>query len=88
MTGNYPLQETDIQHLVNSINRLVGVIESSKKDIVEKHACLETLGKLLSAQKALSTVAKEMIKRGIIQCAEDYNPAELSAVLETMFKFN
>jgi len=49
------LKEKDVKYLVASINRLVGVLNSSKKDIEDNHACEETVGKLVAAKGAIAT---------------------------------
>ena len=80
------LKEKDIKYLVASINRLVGVLNSAKKDIEENHACEETVGKLISAKGAISRAARELINRGVLDCLNSYSKDELEEAIKLMFK--
>ena len=83
---NYKFNEKDRKYLVDSINRLTGVINSAKNDIEEDHACLETISKLVAARGAINKVVQEMVSRGVLKCVSDYSEEELEIILKTLLK--
>jgi len=84
--GGMTLQEKDIKYLVANINRLIGVLESAKKDIVENHACEETVSKIQAAKGATGRVGRELINRGVLSCLQNYSKEELEEAVKLMFK--
>ena len=80
------LQEKDIKYLVANLNRLIGVLESAKRDIQENHACEETVSKIHAAKGAAARVGIELINRGVLSCLQDYSKEELEEAIKSMFK--
>ncbi len=85
---NLELQNEDRKKIVQNINKVIGQLESAKKDILEDHACEETLYLLMAARGATNRVAKDLIQNGILKCISNYSPEELESAIKILFKLD
>jgi DNA-binding FrmR family transcriptional regulator len=85
---NFKIKPEDKKRLLDSINRIAGVIQSIKSDVEGDHACDETVTRVQAAKGALSTLGKEMITFGVLNCLSRYSKEELQSAVKIMFKID
>ena len=85
---NFLIEETDKKKLTQNINKIIGQLESVKRDIDEGHACEETFYLLLAAKGACNSVGKDMVNKGVLKCMSSYSQKELETALNLLFKID
>lgn len=78
----------DKKKVIQNINKVIGQLESVKKDVERDYACQETLYLLMAARGATNRIAKDMIQNGILKCISEYSQEELEQAIKILFKLD
>jgi DNA-binding FrmR family transcriptional regulator len=80
--------DADKQKFVSGINKLIGQLETIKKDILNDNACDESLIQILAIKGGVSKIGREMIGKGILDCLDEYSKEELELVFKNLLKLD
>jgi DNA-binding FrmR family transcriptional regulator len=71
-----------------SINRIIGQLDSIKSEILNDEACDESLTQILAIKGGVERVGLDLLSKGVLDCLQDYSKEELSIVFKNMFKLD
>jgi DNA-binding FrmR family transcriptional regulator len=85
---HFILSDTEKQKLVTNINKIIGQLESIKRDISQNEACDESLTQILSIKGGVEKIGRELVGKGILECLTDYSTSELEVIIKNLFKLS
>lgn len=85
---NFQIAVEDRKKIIQNINKIIGQLESIKREVEENEACEETFYLLLAAKGACNRVGKDMVNKGLLSCMSSYSQAELEKALDLLFKID
>lgn len=85
---NLTLSGDDRKKIIQNINKIIGQLESVKKDVEENHACLETLYLLMATKGAASRVGQDMLSSGVLKCMDKYSQKDIEKTIALIFKLD
>ena len=71
-----------------SINKIIGQLESLKKDIDNDNTCDESLTQILAIKGGVETVGRNLVGKGVLECLNNYSKSELELIIKNMFKLS
>lgn len=63
------------------INRIIGQLNSVKKDLEDDHACEESLIQLQAARGAIASLINILIEEGILECLSEYPQDQINSII-------
>jgi DNA-binding FrmR family transcriptional regulator len=85
---HFTLSDSDINKTVNSINKIIGQLETIKKDVINNDACDQTLTQILAIKGGVESVGRNLVGKGILDCLNDYSRDELEIIIKNLFKLD
>jgi DNA-binding FrmR family transcriptional regulator len=85
---HFKLQEEDKAKTITALNKIIGQLETIKKDISTDNACDDTLTQILSIRGGVASVGRNLVGKGILDCLDKYTKSELELVIKNMFKLD
>jgi len=85
---HFILNEEEKRKLVLNISKIVGQLESIKKDIINDEACDESLNQILAIKGGVEKVGRELVGKGVLDCLNQYSHDELEVIIKNLFKLN
>jgi DNA-binding FrmR family transcriptional regulator len=85
---HFILSEGDKTKTTIAINKIIGQLETIKKDVNADNACDETLTQILSIRGGVSSLGRNLVGKGILDCLESYSREEMELVIKNLFKLD
>jgi len=85
---HFILTDAEKQKMTLAVNRIIGQLETIKKDINLNEACDESLTQILAIKGGVSRVGLDLLSSGVLDCLQDYTQDELALVFKNMFKLD
>ena len=82
------LDQADKDKFRLAINKIIGQLETLKKDIDNDNTCDESLTQILAVKGGVESVGRNLVGKGILDCMQDYTRDELELVIKNLFKLN
>jgi|694.fasta_scaffold22555_10 DNA-binding FrmR family transcriptional regulator len=83
---HFILQDKEKEMMVRNINKIIGQLETIKKDVMTDNACDESLTQILAIKGGVEKVGRELVGKGILECLSDYSNQELELIIKNLFK--
>jgi DNA-binding FrmR family transcriptional regulator len=83
---HFILTDKEKSSTVSSINKIIGQLETIKKDVSSDNACDETLTQILAIKGGVESVGRNLVGKGILDCLTEYSREELELVIKNLFK--
>lgn len=83
---HFILQDKEKEVMVKNINKIIGQLETIKKDVMTDNACDESLTQILAIKGGIEKVGRELVGKGILECLSDYSNQELELIIKNLFK--
>lgn len=85
---HFNLTDTDKAKMTTSINKIIGQLETIKKDISNDNACDESLTQILAIKGGVSSLGRNLVGVGILDCMANYSREELDLLIKNMMKLD
>lgn len=85
---HFMLDQADKDKFRLAINKIIGQLETLKKDIDNDNTCDESLTQILAVKGGVESVGRNLVGKGILDCMQDYTRDELELVIKNLFKLN
>jgi DNA-binding FrmR family transcriptional regulator len=85
---HFILQSEDKQKVVNSINKIIGQLETIRKDVLNDSACDESIVQILAIKGGVESVGRYLVGKGILDCISNYTREELESIIKNIFKLD
>jgi DNA-binding FrmR family transcriptional regulator len=85
---HFILNEKDKEKSLIAINKIIGQLETIKKDIINDNACDDTLVQILAIKGGVSSLGRNLVGKGILDCINEYSKEELELVIKNVFKLD
>lgn len=83
---HFILQDKEKEMMIKNINKIIGQLETIKKDVMTDNACDESLTQILAIKGGVEKVGRELVGKGILECLSDYSNQELELIIKNLFK--
>jgi DNA-binding FrmR family transcriptional regulator len=85
---HFNLHPKDKQSAITSLNRIIGQLETIKKDVETDNACDDTLVQILAIKGGVESMGRNLIGKGIFDNIESYSKSELEIIVKNLFKLD
>ncbi len=85
---HFKLNEADKATTLLSINKIIGQLETIKKDVVSDNACDDTLVQVMAIKGGVSSIGRNLVGKGILDCIGGYSRDELELIIKNLFKLD
>jgi DNA-binding FrmR family transcriptional regulator len=85
---HFTLSDKDKQLNITAINKIIGQLETIKKDVQNDNSCDETLVQILAIKGGVASVGRNLVGKGILDCMGEYSREELELVIKNLFKLD
>jgi DNA-binding FrmR family transcriptional regulator len=85
---HFILSEKDKQNTLSSINKIIGQLETVKKDVLANDACDETLIQIMAIKGGVESMGRNLVGKGILDCLTEYSREELELIIKNLFKLD
>lgn len=85
---HFMLDEADKKKIASSINKIIGQLETIKKDVLTDNACDESLTQILAVKGGVSSLGLNLVSKGVLDCLTGYSKSELELIMKNMFKLS
>jgi DNA-binding FrmR family transcriptional regulator len=85
---HFRLKEQDKQRVINSLNKIIGQLETIKKDVTNDNSCDDTLVQILAIKGGVSSIGRNLITKGVFDNIEQYTREELELIVKNIFKLD
>jgi DNA-binding FrmR family transcriptional regulator len=85
---HFILDQNDKKAVESSINKIIGQLETVKKDVLTDNACDETLTQILAIKGGVESVGRNLVGKGILDCIGSYSRQELEIIIKNLFKIS
>jgi DNA-binding FrmR family transcriptional regulator len=85
---HFVLDTKDKEKSLIAINKVIGQLETIKKDITNDNACDDTLVQILAIRGGISALGRNLVGKGILDCINEYSRDELELVIKNIFKLD
>ena len=80
------LSAQDINHILISIKKIVGQLNSIYNNIEQGNVNSQTFTQLLAVKGGASKICKDIISRGVLPVLDKYSKEEVNQALDVIFK--
>ncbi len=85
---HFAIDQAQKNKLKTAINKIIGQLETIKKDIDSDSTCDETLTQILAIKGGVQSVGRNLVGKGILDCMSNYSREELELVIKNLFKLD
>jgi DNA-binding FrmR family transcriptional regulator len=85
---HFILSDKDKQSTLSSINKIIGQLETVKKDVMANDACDETLIQIMAIKGGVESMGRNLVGKGILDCLTEYSREELELIIKNLFKLD
>lgn len=71
-----------------AINKIIGQLETLKKDIDTDNTCDESLTQILAIKGGVESIGRNLVGKGVLDCLNEYSRDELELIVKNLFKLN
>lgn len=83
---HFILEESDIKSFTTNINKIIGQLETIKKDLSTNSTCDDSLTQILAIKGGVESLGRNMVGKGLLDCLDDYSKDELELIIKNLFK--
>ena len=80
--------DADKAKFSSGINKLIGQLETIKRDIENDNACDDSLIQILAVKGGVARIGQELVGKGILDCLGEYSKDELQLIFRNLFKLD
>jgi DNA-binding FrmR family transcriptional regulator len=85
---HFTLSDKDKQTTLTSINKIIGQLETIKKDVSTDNACDDTLVQIMAIKGGVQSLGRNLIGKGILDCLDSYSRDEMEMIIKNLFKLD
>jgi DNA-binding FrmR family transcriptional regulator len=85
---HFKLGDKDKASTLTAINKIIGQLETIKKDVTNDNACDDTLVQVMAIKGGVSAMGRNLVGKGILDCIEGYSREELELIIKNLFKLD
>lgn len=85
---HFILSNSEKEKTTRSINKVIGQLETIKRDVMNDEACDESLNQILAVRGGVESVGRELVGKGILDCLGSYSKDELEIIIKNLFKLS
>lgn len=85
---HFILSDSEKNKTAIAINKIIGQLETIKRDVMTDNACDETITQILAIRGGVSSIGQNLVGKGILDCLNSYSREEMELILKNMFKLS
>jgi DNA-binding FrmR family transcriptional regulator len=85
---HFTLSDKDKATTLISINKIIGQLETIKRDVSTDNACDDSLVQIMAIKGGVQSLGRNLIGKGILDCMDNYSREEMEMIIKNLFKLD